>query len=98
MMSIYICYIHDLLNKLFERTQYSTFTNNGIYHSSIRIYTLSLDQPNTTNFVDISRIYFPLLDNVITSEITLVFPYKTIRHIEYMANYTSTFSYNIEHL
>jgi hypothetical protein len=99
MISIHICFIHELLNKLFERIQYSTFNNNGIYYSSIRIYKSKLNQQyNIIKFVDISRTYFPLLDNVITSEVTIVFPQKTIRHIEYMADFTSTFIHHIENL
>lgn len=88
---------HSILNELFERISYTTFSNSSFVYSSIRIYQSPLSIYNLTNFIDITRTYFPTIDDtIIQSEISIVFPMKTLRVIEQIFDTHSKFSQMIE--
>lgn len=94
---LYTSDIHSIVNELFERISYSTFITNNISQSSIRILQSPLTLYNTNNFIDITKTIYTLMDDkYVNSEISIIFPKKTVKTMENIFDTYSTFSHTIE--
>ena len=94
---LYTSEIHSIVNELFERISYSTFISNNISQSSIRILQSPLTLYNTNNFIDITKTIYTLMnDKYVNSEISIVFPKKTVKTMENIYDTYSTFSHTID--
>lgn len=94
---LYTSEIHSIVNELFERISYSTFITNNISQSSIRILQSPLTLYNTNNFIDITKTIYTLMDDkYVNSEISIIFPKKTVKTMENIFDTYSTFSHTIE--
>ena len=94
---LYTSDIHSIVNELFERISYSTFITNNISQSSIRILQSPLTLYNTNNFIDITKTIYTLMnDKYVNSEISIIFPKKTVKTMENIFDTYSTFSHTIE--